>query len=301
MFWTPLASLGKSSEREVAKRKTKLLLVNDIERIGDHHSTIPQAAQCLSMWAVYLDARFAVASALLIRRHVKVLMSGGSSLLLQALCKILLVRVWILLEPWEGNWMICWLLRRLYMLLVEHHPSLAGIHLRTSGRSQGTIETVVIACTAWSSKMLERSWTFQSLEVLCQSWETMAGRGRWVTGSNKWSWIDSQIGHQGLDQMELLPDWICRVEPAWRSFQTWRIDDQKMEWGPWAPTVQKEAFGKYFALRTAVRKEFLLVAIFQAAWIIKSYWPCGDLWCLSLHWQISSHDLKAIGEVGLSS
>lgn len=74
-------------------------------------STAPQAAQCLSMWMLYLDALSAVASALLMSLHVKALIRGGNSLLFHALCKILLAWWLILLDPYCGRWTSCCLLR----------------------------------------------------------------------------------------------------------------------------------------------------------------------------------------------
>jgi len=43
------------------------------------------------------------------------------------------------------------------------------------------------------------------------------------------------------------------------------IEDQKIDLQAVLLAVQKEQLGKYLALRTDVKKRFLLVAIFQAA------------------------------------
>jgi hypothetical protein len=51
-------------------------------------STAPQAAQCLSMWVLYLAALSAVARALLMNVQVNALIKGGNSLVFQALCRI---------------------------------------------------------------------------------------------------------------------------------------------------------------------------------------------------------------------
>lgn len=84
-----------------------------------------------------------------------------------------------------------------------------------------------------------------------------------------------------------------------------QIDDQKMDQGPVVLALQKEVSWYYFALRTEVRKGFLLLAMFQAALVrrvlltvCKSLIPSP---LFSMGWQMSSQDLNAVGEVGLSS
>jgi len=54
-----------------------------------------------------------------------------------------------------------------------------------------------------------------------------------------------------------------------KSFFTCRIDAQKTDRRPSAFAVQKELPGKYFALRILVRKLFLFVIMFQAAWVMR--------------------------------
>lgn len=75
-------------------------------------SIYPHTEQCAWMWTLYLATLCPVARALLIKHQVKVLISGGNSLLLHAFCKIRLACGEILLDPCWGScissyWLRC--------------------------------------------------------------------------------------------------------------------------------------------------------------------------------------------------
>lgn len=52
--------------------------------------------------------------------------------------------------------------------------------------------------------------------------------------------MEFRKGHQGVDQIELLPEWIWRTELLKRSFFTYKMDDQKIGRGPVVLVFQKE-------------------------------------------------------------
>lgn len=58
-----------------------------------------------------------------------------------------------------------------------------------------------------------------------------------------WSCMFSQTEHQGVDHIEVLPAWICKVALLVRSFLTCRIDDQKIDLLVALLAVQKEESG----------------------------------------------------------
>jgi hypothetical protein len=92
----------------------------------------------------------------------------------------------------------------------------------------------------------------------------MDGMGLVVTGSSKWSWMFSHTGHQGADEMEVLPACNWKIALEWRSFFTCMTEDQKMDLDPELVAVQKEELWKYLDLRTDVRRGFLLLAMLKA-------------------------------------
>ena len=110
-----------------------------------------------------------------------------------------------------------------------------------------TVVTCEIIWTACWSKTLERRSRFQVWVLGIKRSATTFGRGEWVTGRRRWLWIESQMGHQGEDQIEELPPWIWYVTLVVRSFLIWRIEDQKMEGGPseiqnWQSSYQLAGF-----------------------------------------------------------
>jgi hypothetical protein len=110
---------------------------------------------------------------------------------------------------------------------------------------------------------------FQSWVLGYHKSETVAGIDAVVTGSRRWSWMVSQMGHQGVDQMEVLPACIWYVVLLQSSFLTCIREAQKIDLVPVVLVVQKEVLGKYLDFRTAVSKGFLLLAMLKAACTIR--------------------------------
>lgn len=53
----------------------------------------------------------------------------------------------------------------------------------------------------------------------------------------------SHRGHQGADQMDVLPAWSCVEMLLWSSLLTYMTYDQKMDLVPLVLAVQKEELG----------------------------------------------------------
>jgi hypothetical protein len=89
-----------------------------------------------------------------------------------------------------------------------------------------------MAWTAALSKVLVKSCRFQFWVLGIHRSEAEDGTGVVVTGSSKSLWMDSQTGHQGVDQIEEFPACNWRIELVYKFFLTYMTDDQKMDMGP---------------------------------------------------------------------
>jgi len=114
MSWTPSLSWGRLSAliegvKEVHTIRGRL----QWKKRWASFSTAPQVEQWLSILVENLAARSDVASARRMSLQVKVLMMGGRSLLLHALCKMSLAWGSMLREPCWGSWTVFWVDRYL--------------------------------------------------------------------------------------------------------------------------------------------------------------------------------------------